>query len=149
MRLEVLYKKNKDGMSIDKDFIKWLKSNMSDKIKSSIDEKKLIRWNDYLNSGEVIEFTSRKNILAKEVIYLGADNLVVSELPNKFIISINNKKFVNGLKMVKIDTLCKLINYGNASIKGYPIFSDVFNEVANNIDMYIEVYYMFIKGDIQ
>jgi hypothetical protein len=47
---------------------------------------------------------------------------------------------MQGLDRVRIETLCRLINYGNSSVKGYPIFTDTFNQVALNIKLYVDEY---------
>lgn len=126
--------------TLDYKFGEWIIEVVSNEIKSNIDEKKLIRWNEYLNTDGVLKFTSRKSILAKEIIYLGIDNLRLSELPNRFIIEINPNKYVPGVDKVKVVSACKLINYGNATMKGYPIFSNSFEMVVQNIDSLIEIY---------
>jgi hypothetical protein len=144
MKLEIT---NKDN-SLPSGFGDWLKGIVQDKILSSLEETRLLLWNEYLNSDGVIDFASKKSILAKEIIMYGVSNLRVLKLPQKFIIEINPNAFMFGLNSTKIEKLCRLINYGNASIKGYPIFSRVFSEVAENIDSYVETYLrIFGTGD--
>ena len=134
MRIEIYSEK------LGTDFCEWLISILSNQIKGSIDDKKLIRWNEYLSSGGAITLVGRKSILAKEIIFKGANSIIVRELPNKFIIEINSKVMMPGVKSKKVSTLCRLINYGNMDIKGYPIFSDTFAMVADNINAYIDLY---------
>lgn len=139
MNIEIFTKNHQD---INYKFGQWLLEIIESTIKTSIDEKKLIPWNEYMNTDGVLEFVGRKSILAKEIILSGANNLKVIELPNKLIIGINKLAKVNGVQNLKLETACKLINYGNTSIKGYPIFSDTFQQITSNIDVYVELYLM-------
>lgn len=134
MRLEI----RSESLGID--FCQWLRDIVADRIKGSVNEAKLIPWNDYLNNGNILVFTNRKSILAKEIIYKGADSLRVVELPQKFLIEINPKYKMPGVENKKVLTLCKLINYGNAEMKGYPIFSNIMSDIADNINAYIDLY---------
>lgn len=122
------------------EFCEWLADMISQQLRGSIDERKLLPWNDYLSSGKSIELVGRKSILAKEIIFKGASLLRVRKLPKKFIIEINPNIMMPGVKMKKVVTLCKLINYGNQDIKGYPIFSNILTMVAENIGAYIDLY---------
>lgn len=139
MKLEI---KSKDDFVIEPDFVYWLKGIVSKVIKSSVRYQKLIVWDKYLTEADFLTLTNRKSITAREIVLCGADNLVVQILPDKFIIHIDNKKKINGVSAPKLEQLCRLINFGNSDIKGYPIFTDSFTSVINNIDNYIELYYL-------
>lgn len=141
MTLEIHYKED----AIDRNFIIWLTDIIRDQVKVSINGLKLIIWDEYLNKEGTLDFTTRKSITAKELIEQGADNFIIKDVPNKFIIQINNNINVNGLKSTKLETLCRLINFGNTSIKGYPIFTDTFHNVEEHIDDYVEIYYKAIE----
>lgn len=140
MRVEI------HSTKLDRDFCEWLADIVKSQIKGSIDEKKLIRWNEYLSSGSTITLMGRKSILAKEIIFKGVDLILVRELPEKFIIEINPNIMMPGVKNKRVSTLCKLINYGNMDIKGYPIFSDTFSMIADNINAYIDLYALQMSG---
>lgn len=140
MRLEIYSDR------LGRDFCEWLADVSSVHIKNSVDEKKLIQWNEYLSSGNAITLIGRKSILAKEIIYKGANLIRVREIPKKFIIEINPNVIMPGVKAKKVVTLCKLINYGNMEIKGYPIFSDTFTMIAENINAYIDLYAIQTNG---
>lgn len=141
MTLEIHYKED----AIDRNFVTWLTDIIRDQVKFSINGLKLIVWDEYLNKEGTLDFTTRKSITAKELIEQGADNFIIKDVPNKFIIQINNNINVNGLKSTKLETLCRLINFGNTSIKGYPIFTDTFHNVEEHIDDYVEIYYKTIE----
>lgn len=141
MTLEIHYKED----AIDRNFVIWLTDIIRDQVKFSINGLKLIVWDEYLNKEGTLDFTTRKSITAKELIEQGADNFIIKDVPNKFIIQINNNINVNGLKSTKLETLCRLINFGNTSIKGYPIFTDTFHNVEEHIDDYVEIYYKTIE----
>ena len=45
-----------------------------------------------------------------------------------------------GFDRVKVDTLLRLITFGNNSLQGYPIVKDILQRVADNIGDYINRY---------
>ena len=42
---------------------------------------------------------------------------------------------------MQLSEVVKLINFGCIDIKGYPLFTRVFNYITNNIPYYIEEFY--------
>ncbi len=134
MRLEIEYKDN----TLDKDFGNWLIKIITSSIKSNLNEKKLGQLDKYIEDNFTHLF--KKPITSKDIIYAGLKELVCDDDSSKLIIKISTNKFMQGLDRVRIETLCRLINYGNSSVKGYPIFTDTFNQVALNIKLYVDKY---------
>lgn len=139
MKLIVTYTND----SLDLDFGKWLIKRIQEKFILAIDENKLKRWDKFFEESDEYKSIYRKKILTKDILIVGIRNLICRKFPQKLIIHINNNLFVPGLDRVRIETVCKLINFGNTEIKGYPIFTEVFGEVADNIHDYINEY---LKG---
>ncbi len=109
---------NKDIYS--KEFITWL-------------SKELLRiFNDSFNKKRFFRIDKEFNIDSLNIIKFALKNLSISEQSNSYSISINkNLKYEHQ----PVDSLINLITYGNRSCKGYAIILDVFNYIANNIDI--------------
>ena len=125
---------------LDRSFILWLKVKIRDKILVNINPKKLINWDKYLNENNVYKSIYKKKISARDVIVAGAMNLDFSKSESKFMIYINHNIFTPGLDRVKLETICKLINFGDLQNKGYPIFTDTFDYFAESIQDYVDRY---------
>jgi hypothetical protein len=97
------------------------------------DRRKLLAFDDYLNSTEGI------NIKAINILSIATDNIKHIELDGSIVIYINDKVLIKGTDKRLID-ICRLINYGNLLVQGYPIFTKTFNHFSNNIDFYISLY---------
>lgn len=134
MRLEIEYKDN----ALNKDFGNWLIKIITSSIKSNLNEKKLGQLDKYIEDNFTHLF--KKPVTSKDIIHAGLKELVCDDDSSKLIIKISTNKFMQGLDRVRIETLCRLINYGNSSVKGYPIFTDTFNQVALNIKLYVDEY---------
>lgn len=134
MRLEIEYKDN----TLNKDFGNWLIKIITSSIKSNLNEKKLGQLDKYIEDNFTHLF--KKPVTSKDIIHAGLKELVCDDDSSKLIIKISTNKFMQGLDRVRIETLCRLINYGNSSVKGYPIFTDTFNQVALNIKLYVDEY---------
>ena len=59
------------------------------------------------------------------IIKSGIENIIYTEYTDKFKIGIDNNTFVPNLN-AKLNDICKQVNYGTLTIRGYPIFTDVF-----------------------
>ena len=117
-----------------KEFANWLIPVFQDVLKNSINKDKLINWDNYLNSERVskrLGFNRKMSTLS--ILLAGSYNLKVVtnnvesriEIDSNSIIPNSNAKFIN---------ILKLINYGNLSLSGYPIYEDTFNLLADNAD---------------
>ena len=103
--------------------------------------RKLAALDAYLNSPNM--FGDAVRILScRAIILSAANNLVFKRFHDEIVITINNNKKFAGLN-AKLYDLCKLINYGTVSVPGYPIFTEAFNYVADNIEF---LYFNYKEG---
>lgn len=136
MRLEIIDEKQLLGL----EFGNWLVKQVQQAILLRINPKKLKKWDKYFNDSEQYRSISGSDIKAEQIVLAGIDALQCVGTEGKLSIRIRPNQFVPNLDRVVIDTTCKLINYGNVSIQGYPIFSDTFTNISENIDEYIDMY---------
>ena len=125
---------------IDIDFIKWLILRIRNTIIQNINNDKLKKWDEFFNSSTVYKNIYKKKISTRDIIISGACNLTYLTTESEFIIQINPNIFTPGLDRVKLNAICKLINFGNLEISGYKIFTDVFNKFALEISDYVDLY---------
>lgn len=125
---------------LTKDFGNWLIQRIQEKLAVDIDERKLKKWDNFFEKSSEYKSIYKKKIVTKELIITGMRNLVCFKSPVCLSIQIDKNQFVPGLDRVKIDSVCKLINYGNQDIKGYSIFTDTFEHFASNINEYVDKY---------
>ncbi len=136
MRIEIIDEKQVLGL----DFGNWLVTKVQQAMLLKIDPKKLKKWDKYFNDSEQYKSISGSNIKAEQIVLAGIHALHCIGIDGRLLIRIRPNQFVPNLDRVVVDTTCKLINYGNISIQGYPIFSDAFTNISENIDEYIDMY---------
>ena len=98
-----------------------------------IDRKKLINWDLYFNSFSKLTNNFKKNISSYEIIISGIYNLIYVKREREVVIKIDPSQKLPGIN-AKINILCNTINNGNLIVKGYPIFTDLFTYISNNLD---------------
>lgn len=125
---------------LTREFGLWLVTRIKFYFNSELDTKKLIQWDKYLNDVESIESLTNKPISAESILRHGINSLAVKKLPQQLEIFFPNNKFVLGLNRVKLDTMCKLITFGNQEISGYPILLTTLQHFADNINFYVRLY---------
>ena len=136
MQLEI-----KDNTNLlDEKFAQWLIECIKGNIILNLDTKRFLVWDEYLNEKEIFKTTYLKSINTLSIVFDGIQNLVFNIKKPYIRISINPKLMVNGLDRVSLETFCTLVNYGDLSLNGYPIFSDAFREVEENFNDYIDRY---------
>lgn len=136
MKLEIGDPKN----LLDRSFIEWLRVKIRNKILADVNLKKLENWDNFFNNQPMYKSIYKKKILTSDIISAGASNLDYVKSESNFWIRINPNIYTPGLDRVKLDVICKLINYGNRDLVGYPIFTDTFEYFAENIDEYVDRY---------
>ena len=102
------------------DFVyKYLPWYIYSSIKSNINIIKLKPFDDYFN------------LNTRNIILFGIRNLkIVKESTKVYTISIDkNLKY----KDLNVNSVIKLITYGNRELKGYPVILDTFKFIVNNI----------------
>ena len=119
--------------SYDDDFYSFI-INYIEKIGvGRIDRKKLINWDLYFNSFSKLTNNFKKNISSYEIIISGIYNLIYIKREREVVIKIDPSQKLPGIN-AKINVLCSTINNGNLIVKGYPIFTDLFTYISNNLD---------------
>ena len=126
--------------TLDRSFINWLCIQIRNNVLSTLNTKKLINWDEYFNSESVYKSIYKKKIFTRDIIIAGISNLYYQTTEDGFWISINPNILTPGLDRIKLISVCKLINFGNRQIPGYPIFTNTFQDIANNINTYVERY---------
>ena len=125
---------NKD---VTTNFILFLKKKMLSYIAYILDIKRLVAYDEFFNSEEFRKISGNVVIDSKKVIVLGMSNLTHKRFESTTHIFINPNLTYPGTTL-KIESLCKIINYGNLSIDAYPIFSMTFNHFSKNIGKYVD-----------
>ena len=86
----------------------------------------------------------KKHISITEVCQIAFQNIIVLRFGNNITIKINEKVLLPNTN-VKLIELCKLINNGNLDLKAYPIFTEIFNDVKDNLEKYYSEYALEVK----
>ena len=125
---------------IDDEFIEWLINEIRYEISTTINEKKLDIFNEYVKENNLFEpVNNNSKFDVKQAINLSLNTLTYRKTNNVYIIEVGKNKLFPGYK-VNLETVCKILDSGNTEIKGYPIFSKIFNNIKLNILEYYEKY---------
>lgn len=129
---------NPDGLDLDGFISEKLIPEIQGVFPSMINDGKLISVNDFVNNTLKLSPQGRW-INVKDVLLSAIYNLVYTEMPDgSYVISIDSNQIVPDTR-AKIIEVAQLVNYGNMSVPSYPIFDEVFNFFADNLnDLYIE-----------
>ena len=130
---------------LDASFIEWFKMKIRDKIIGDSKFDKLDKWDKFFNSQNIYKSIYKKKILTYDIILAGANNLRSIRNNNTVYLDIDPNIYYIGLDRVKLEILCKTINFGNIEVAGYPIFSDTFKYFSENIKSYIDIYLIGIR----
>lgn len=129
---------NPDRLDLDGFIAEKLIPEIQGVFPSMINDGKLISVNDFVNNTLKLSPQGRW-INVKDVLLSAIYNLVYTEMPDgSYVISIDSNQIVPDTR-AKIIEVAQLVNYGNMSVPSYPIFDEVFNFFADNLnDLYIE-----------
>ena len=123
------------------DFLNWLLDQIKSKLLISLDKNKLKTFDIYLNNSNLFKLTFISNYSTEKLLKTCLDNLIISKLNQVITIQFDNNVLLFGLTLTSVETFCKFINYGNVNIKGYPIFTNCFNDIITNFKDYVDFYY--------
>lgn len=105
-------------------------------LRANINQKRLDRIDEYLNSLNISDFSNRvaREIKSKDILIAGVNNLKILTVING-IYSIGVNPFIKmpGIKATIAD-LVSLITYGTTQTPAYPIFCDMFKYISDNIE---------------
>lgn len=119
-------------------FISYLVRCFKDRLDDLLDENRLRIYDQYLH--EYIFFTpEHKNITFKSILYSLSNKMKIRKTHTGYEIFIDPNAYVDGTN-IKIEPLCRLLNYGNQELPPYPIIETIFTELANNINTYYLLY---------
>ena len=124
--------KIKKENNVDELFISYLIKKIQKKTLEEINLKKLIPWNEFFN----LQFKNNKlikNISSKEILLLGLHHLTWIEFKDYYLIEINDKVLYRNTNKT-VSSLCRTIDRGTLSIRGYPLISKNFSYIEKNID---------------
>lgn len=122
------------------DFFKYLVGKIKLYGLASIDTRKLIVFDTYINNK--YKSVLKRHISSKDSLIMFFYNLKITTLWDRVIIEVN-PNIVIPSTTIKLINVVKLITYGNLEIKGYNIIPKVFKYVKENIN---ELYEMYQRG---
>lgn len=125
---------------ITEDFICWLIIQIKYIILNNINESKLDLFNNYFKEQKFFKpINNKQKFDVRKLILLSINNITYRKLNNVYIIEIKNNVTFPGYT-VNINTLCRLLNYGNVNIKGYPLYTDSFKTIKANLKTFYGKY---------
>ena len=127
---------------LPKTFIRWFQRRVKQELIRQLQPQKANFWNDYLNEQYDDFKIYPLKLSSDKLLRLGIDNIIFSYFQNQITFRIDNNILVPGLDRIKLVDICKLINYGNLSHEGYPLFSSVFTEMQSNFEQYVREYFL-------
>lgn len=132
MELEI---RNPNNLKLDEFIYDSLIPTIQEYVVSRIDNSRLIKIEEYLNSLNISEY--KRYISARDMIIAAVYNLKSTKQPdNSYIISIDSAQTAPNIR-AKIIDIAQLINYGSLSTPAYPIFDDTFLFFADRLnDLY-------------
>lgn len=131
--------------NIDRDFVLFLINKIiPGRFISMINPQKLKKWDEFLFKNNLSGFNLGSIKTTEQLLKYAIQNLIFSSYGGDFTISLDATKTIQGTN-TKISAVCRLINYGNTEISGLGIFSDVFNKVRKELELYKNMYTMGIR----
>lgn len=119
------------------EFFDWIIEYARNHILGMLDDKKLQRIDEYINSNKLFSTLFKKSISSKEVLTASLYNMKVVKYWNRTVITFDtNEKLPN--TNAKLVDIVKLINYGTLSVIGYPIITKAFKEIEDDIEALYE-----------
>ena len=104
-----------------------------------INPKKLHNADLYFNSFSNLTNKFKKYISPYEILVSGIYNLVYYRDRDRITIMIDNAQIFPGTQ-AKINILCKEINDGNLILPAYPIFTETFKQIKNDLNYIYDLY---------
>lgn len=133
MQLSVEIKEDNEAFS------NWLLQIIKQEIISNLNIRKLKLYETYIKESNVFEFDEKtlNNFNLTNVIYTFIKTLRKDIYKNTYVYHFNlHLKY----STVTFYEIVKLVNYGNMDVIGYPIITDVLDNIRNNLDKYEKMY---------
>lgn len=116
------------------DFLKWYVSKLKRTLYNSIDKRKLITIEEYINNNKKFKSIYTKHIYILPLVQAGISNIEYIKINGKVRVRINPNTISYSVP-IKLNSIIKLITYGNREIQGYKIFLKAFDIFKKNIDI--------------
>ena len=120
-------------------FSNWLLKVVRHEIISNLNPRKLSVYEEYIKESNIFNMSQKtlNNFKIINVIYTFIRTLRKDTFKHTYIYSFN--------KHIKYDNvtyyeICKLVNYGNSEIKGYPFITNILSNIQKNIKEYEHIY---------
>ena len=129
----------KNNLNVNiRDFCNWLIGYMLSYLQENIDKRQLIRFDEYINNNDIINFIYQKRYISCYDILISSINaLNITANGDTWIIEIDRDASIPNT-YAKFFDIIALINYGNLSISPYPIYTKMMDEFAENLSDYYE-----------
>jgi len=138
MYLEIVNNENQ----LNELFAQWLVRQIQDELILNVRKTQLAKWDAFFEQDTTFPKLSEKTkISTSNLLLFGIRNIVYQLMPSKICIRIKQNTFAPNFNQVQIETLCKLIEFGNQEISGSYIFTPVLSAVAENINDYVQRFY--------
>lgn len=128
--------------NVDRRFIKWLEKYIKYQIIKNTDNKYLLELDKMIEESQLLEEFKVGDVKfnSKKAILLSINCLQCVKIKDSYHISINNNINFPGYAL-PLENICKLINFGTLNIKGFPIYTNAFNNIVVNLPRYFTRYY--------
>ena len=118
----------------DKGFFYFLLNYIKKQLQSRYNRRKLKKFEDYLNLDKTELGPFKKQYSAIEIFLSSVYHLRLRKSMNDiYTIEVDPNVFYTGTQ-IKLIKLARALNYETADYVGYPIFTETFQEVKENLD---------------
>lgn len=118
-------------------FIKWLVKRIKKLIILKCNSRKLSSIQNYVDNNN--PFNTPNKISINRIILQASQNIIFYKHKSYFYIMINPIIRAQGMDL-KLEDVCKFINYGNFEMPGYPLFTNIYFDIKDNIKEYLKQY---------
>lgn len=123
---------DRDG-KYDDEFFDFVKTKIKNYFYQILNIKRLEPFEIFINKNPKYYSLFKKYISALDICISAIYNIVVIRYGENIVLKIDENSVVPNTN-IKLINLCKLINEGNLVLKAYPIFTEIFDYVKNNIE---------------
>lgn len=121
------------------DFLNYVLAKFKDIYYEIVDERKLAPFEVYINELPRYKSLMKNHISAKEICITALYNIRILHYRQDVIFKIDETVYLPNTR-IKLIELCKLINDGTLLLRSYPIFTEIFDWVKDNIEVYYAEY---------
>lgn len=133
--------------SIDNYFMDWLLDIIKFRCQRSIKPYKLMQLSEHIIADNIFNLTDKQLHsfnLYREILRV-SESLKWRRVKDYYIIYVPSNVFITNT-YIPLSKLSRFVCYGDLTVKGYPIFSDVIKGVIANIAKYINQYEELFYG---